>query len=76
MVEIEITPLAVQDVKNILDHVYKDSVQNAEKLHKQLIEKIASLKVFPERGNLVKELSNPQLRELKLYHLQRKALNK
>lgn len=50
MVEIKITPSAISDIKNLLNYVYKDSVQNAEKLYKQLLEQFNSLKQFPERG--------------------------
>lgn len=68
MVEVEIMPSALQDIKSIVDYVHKQSVQNAEKLYNELKEKIASLQQFPERGSLVKEITSPQLREIRLYH--------
>lgn len=61
MVEIRITASAVSDIKILLNYVYKDSVQNAEKLYTELLEKINSLKQFPQRGSIVKEISNPEI---------------
>lgn len=69
MVEVQITPSAISDIKNILDYVRRNSIQNAENLYTQLLEKFNSLKQFPERGSIVKEISNPELREIKLHHL-------
>ncbi len=69
MVEVEVMPSAQQDIKNIIEYVYRQSVQNAEKLYVEISEKINSLQQFPERGSLVKEIETPQLREVKLYHL-------
>ena|SRR5579875_1228468 len=69
MVEVKVTQSALQDIKSIVDYVYSHSVQNAEKLYKEIIVKIKSLERFPEKGSFVKELKNPQFRELKLYHL-------
>jgi toxin ParE1/3/4 len=69
MVEVQITASAILDIKSLVDYVYDYSVQNAEKLYKEIIAKIRSLEQFPERGNIVKELQNPQFREIRLYHL-------
>lgn len=69
MVEVEITESAQHDIKNIIDYVFSDSVQNSEKLLQQIIEKIRSLKQFPEKGQIVKEIRDPQIRELNLHHL-------
>ncbi len=68
MVEIQITPSALKDIKDIIKYVEKQSVQNAEKLQTDIKEKIASLQQFSERGALVKEMALPGLREVKLYH--------
>ncbi|NTS39920.1 type II toxin-antitoxin system RelE/ParE family toxin [Flavisolibacter sp. BT320] len=45
-------PSALQDIKNILDYVRRQSVQNAEKLTSEFKERIASLQQFPERVGL------------------------
>lgn len=68
MVAVEIMPSALQDIKNILDYVRRQSVQNAEKLTSEFRERIASLQQFPERGSVVKEITRQQLREIRLYH--------
>ncbi len=68
MVEVTIMPTAVQDIKRIVKYVHKKSVQNAEKFYDEINQKIASLQRFAERGSLVKEITSPQLREVKLYH--------
>lgn len=68
MVEVEVMPSAQKDIKNIIDYVHKQSVQNAEKLYEGFKEKIASLQEFPERGKLVKEIVEPELREISLFH--------
>lgn len=61
-------PSALEDIKNIIDYVHTQSVQNAEKLYKEIKEKIGSLQQFPERGSLVKEVIGLQLREVRIYH--------
>jgi plasmid stabilization system protein ParE len=68
MVEVEVMPSALEDIKSIIDYVYKQSVQNAEKLYGEIREKISSLRGFPERGSLVTEITSQQLREIRLYH--------
>lgn len=68
MVEIEIAPTAIRDMQHIIDYVFKKSVQNSEKLYNEFIEKIYSLQQFPERGKIVKEIEDSQVREIKLYH--------
>jgi len=68
MVEVEIMPSALQDIKGIVSYVRMQSLQNAEKLYEELKEKIASLQQFAERGSPVKEVPGLELREIKLYH--------
>jgi toxin ParE1/3/4 len=68
MVEVVVMPSALQDIKAIIKCVHTQSVQNAEKFYTEINEKITSLEPFPERGSLVKEITSPQLREIKLYH--------
>lgn len=40
MVEVEVMPSALKDIKNIIEYVHKQSVQNAEKLYVEIKEKI------------------------------------
>ena len=61
-------PSALQDIISIMAYVHTRSVQNAEKLHQEIKENLASLQQFPERGSLVKEVKKEQLREIRLYH--------
>lgn len=61
-------PSALQDIKGIIAYVRKKSFQNAEKLYGELMERIESLLRFPERGGIVKEITEEQLREIRLYH--------
>lgn len=68
MVEVEITVPALDDIKTIVDYVHKQSVQNAQNLQKDLFQKIISLKTFPERGQIVREVGRKDIREIKLYH--------
>ncbi len=68
MVEVEITRPALNDIKVILHYVRKQSVQNAQRLQKELFQKIASLNALPERGQLVREVARDDIRQIKLYH--------
>jgi toxin ParE1/3/4 len=68
MVEIEIMPSARQDIRDIIDYVFNRSVQNAEKLYSEILYKISSLHQYPERGQLVKEVNSPEIREIRVYH--------
>jgi toxin ParE1/3/4 len=67
MVEIEVMPCAEEDIKNIIEYVLEHSVQNAEKLYIDFFKKIFSLQKFPQRGKVVKEIANLQIREIKLH---------
>jgi len=62
-------PSAEQDLKNIIEYVFNQSVQNAEVLYRKILDKIATLHTFPERGQIVKEINDPLIRELKVYRL-------
>ena len=68
MVEVEITAPALQDIKDIIDYVHKQSAQNAQNLYKELFQKITSLQSFPERGQIVREIEREDIREIKLFH--------
>ena len=65
MVEVEITAPTLADIKSIVAYVHEQSPQNARKLQKELFQKIASLKTFPERGQMVREMTRNDIREIR-----------
>ena len=67
MAKIKITPQAKKDIKAIYKYILKKSYQNAEMISEEIIKKIDSLNKQPDRGKIVKELNNPQIRELTLF---------
>jgi toxin ParE1/3/4 len=67
MVQIKITPKAKDDIKSIYDYIALDSYQNAEMVAEAIIRKIESLKRQSDLGKIVKEFSNTNIRELKLF---------
>jgi len=68
MVEVEITAPALDDIKAIVTYVSRQSVQSATVLQSKLFQKFASLKSYPERGQIVRELMRSDIREIKLFH--------
>lgn len=68
MVAVEITAPALADIKAIVAYVHEQSAQNAQDLQKELFQKIASLKTFPERGQIVREMARDDIREIRLFH--------
>ena len=67
MVQIKITLSAKKDIKGIYKYILKDSYQNAEMVAEAIIRKIETLYKQPNIGKIVKEFSNPAIRELKLF---------
>ena len=67
MATIKITPKAKKYIKAIYKFIVKKSYQNAEMILEEMIKKIDSLKKQPDKGKIVKEFNNPQIRELKLF---------
>ncbi len=67
MVKIKISRQAQTDIRRIYEYVSEESVQNAEMLMEKLIERIDSLSKHPEIGKIVKEVSNPSIREVSVY---------
>lgn len=51
--KIRINPLASEDIKNIKEYIAEDSLDNATKVVKDLIEKIEQLGEFPEMGKML-----------------------
>ena len=67
MVQIKITPKAKKDIAGIYDYILQDSYQNAELVAESIIKKIETLKRQADLGKIVKEFSDPIIRELKLF---------
>lgn len=62
-------PSAQADIKAIIDFIYQQSVQNAESLYHDILDKIFSLHKFPERGQHLKEIQSQDIREIRLHKL-------
>lgn len=67
MVKVKISKQAQTDMRRIYNYVYAESVQNADMLIEKFISKIDVLKVYPQSGKIVKEISNPSVREISVY---------
>ncbi len=67
MVKIKISRQAQKDMRQVYDFVSDTSLQSAEMLIEKFILKIDSLKEFPERGKIVKEFSDPSIREISVF---------
>lgn len=67
MVKIKISRQAQKDMRQIYDFVSRESLQNAGMLIEKIILKIDTLSSFPERGKIVKEFSDPAIREISVY---------
>lgn len=61
------TEPAVSDLKNIKDYIAKDSKYYAHQFVDKIIESVENLNKFPERGRIVPEADDENIREL-LFH--------
>jgi len=59
--------IATDDLKSIYDYIAKDSVVYARRTVEEIINKSECLKVYPNVGRTVPELSNQRIRELIIY---------
>lgn len=64
MVEIEWSPLAENDLNEIIDSIAQDSLEYALSFYEQVREKVENLEKFPKIGRKVPEIDNPEIREL------------
>ena len=64
MVKINWSERAYNDLIQIYNYIYKDSKFFASKTVKEIIQSTNVLKIFPNIGRMVPEISNIQLREL------------
>ena len=67
MASIQIANSAKLDFKEIFDFISRQSIQNAEKLVSTIKKEILILEKYPEIGQIVKEINDPDFREIKIY---------
>ncbi|MEO6540751.1 MAG: type II toxin-antitoxin system RelE/ParE family toxin [Ferruginibacter sp.] len=67
MASIQIANSAKYDFREIFDFIFKQSIQNAEKLISTIKKEITNLEKHPEIGQIVKEINDPEFREIKVY---------
>lgn len=58
---------AKEDLKNIYDYIAGDSKYYAIKVSQEFIEKSEQLAELPQRGRIVPEIEDPNIRELIIY---------
>ncbi|MBA7666591.1 hypothetical protein ES703_74672 [subsurface metagenome] len=64
MVEIEWSPIAENDLNEIIDYIAQDSLEYALSFYDLVREKVKVLTQFPKIGRKVPELDDPNIREL------------
>src|SRR6185437_618985 len=62
--QVILSPRAIQDLQEIVRYISFDSPASAEKFGLALIEQAHSLRTFPERGRVVPEFRNKNIRGL------------
>ena len=55
---------AVLDIREIVEYIARDSINNARQFTNKLMEICYSIGDFPERGRIVPEVRNSQIREI------------
>lgn len=61
------TPRARSDLKAIHDYIAQDAPINARKVMRAIADKAASLTDQPQPGKMVREVNDPNLREVSVY---------
>ncbi|MBY9007832.1 MAG: type II toxin-antitoxin system RelE/ParE family toxin [Candidatus Lokiarchaeota archaeon] len=64
MVKIEWSPVAQNDLNEVIDYIAKDSLEYALTFYEQVREKVQNLIQFPKIGRKIPELDDPAIREL------------
>ena len=67
MASIQIAYSAKRDFKEIFNFISRQSIQNAEKLISTIKTEILILEKYPEIGQVVKEINDPDFREIQIY---------
>jgi toxin ParE1/3/4 len=63
-VPVILTPQALEDLQQIVSYIARDNSERARSFGNELIDKALSLAKMPERGRLVPELKDPDVREI------------
>jgi toxin ParE1/3/4 len=58
---------ARDDLKQIFDYIALDSTIYAHKVVKNIVEKSMAIEDFPQRGRVVPEINDPNIREIFIY---------
>lgn len=58
------TPLAVERLENIFEHISKDDKIAASKMINRIFKRVETLSKFPERGRKVPEANREEIREV------------
>ena len=61
MVKIEWSPIAENDLNEIIDYIAQDSLEYALTFYEEIREKLENLKNFPKMGRVVPELENSKI---------------
>ena len=64
MVKIEWSPIAQNDLNDIIDYIAQDSLEYALNFYDQVREKVQNLIQFPKIGRMIPELDDPDIREI------------
>jgi toxin ParE1/3/4 len=64
MAKIILSPLAIQDLKDIYDYISLDSSYYAGIVIEKLLNNLSRLEDFPLKGRVVPEFENPLIREI------------
>jgi toxin ParE1/3/4 len=67
MVEVVITDLAKEDLKNIKLYIQKDSYQNSIKIVETILDKLSVLRKYPEIGRVIAQTNSGPLRQIIVY---------
>lgn len=62
--KIILTPQAIDDLREIVTFIAHDNSERARTFGNELIDKALSLSPFPDRGRVVPELADPNVREI------------
>lgn len=66
MVKVEWSPLARDELNEIIDYIAQDSIEYAVSFYKEVHKKVQDLITFPKMGRIVPELDDPNIREVLL----------
>jgi len=59
-----LTPQSLADLQEIVAFIARDNPERARTFGNELIDKALSLTTFPDRGRIVPELADPDVREI------------